>query len=516
MNTHADKSQENKSQSVSNGESQMQTGGEATFEFEDNRPEAIAQSKIQEMANNSPQVSHLMAFQDMANNSPRTEQAAQLQAMADKNSAKEQEPMQKKGNNTGLPDNLKTGMENLSGISLDDVKVHRNSDKPAQLKVHAYAQGTDIHLGPGQEKHLPHEAWHVVQQKQGRVKPTMQMKGEVNVNDDLGLEKEADLMGARALSKDLTQRKAISQDASTTSLSTIQRVSKEFTRKTGGEDVTNTVTWENGGSLKTLTIDDKSPLIAFLVGDTKSVFNTAKIAKVQENPAKNMIMVYPIDTSHGIWKIDMSGGDFSWKFVGEANSSGRLWWKNYFTKGKVYFNGIENLDNASAIANKIYDNMLGMLSYVPSGSESVNDIISTSASQGQCHVVNSAMGLLIQAGLASKNVDENVAEQTHDSPFLTPDTGATSVIKGVSTNIKTDSAKDYGGHRIKFDNHMWITVGGKVYDLVAGIKGGGASCIDVVISEIEDGKYKWDSKILTKSDTPGAPWISGYDITEGK
>ena len=119
--------------------------------------------------------------------------------MADNYSARQQQPIQKKENNTGLPDNLKTGMENLSGMSLDDVKVHRNSDKPAQLQAHAYAQGTDIHLGSGQEKHLPHEAWHVVQQKQGRVKPTMQMKGNVNVNDDAGLEKEADVMGSKAL-----------------------------------------------------------------------------------------------------------------------------------------------------------------------------------------------------------------------------------------------------------------------------------------------------------------------------
>jgi hypothetical protein len=90
-------------------------------------------------------------------------------------------------------------MENLSGMSLDDVKVHRNSDKPAQLQAHAYAQGNDIHLASGQEKHLPHEAWHVVQQKQGRVKPTVQMKGNVNINDDAGLEKEADMMGAKAV-----------------------------------------------------------------------------------------------------------------------------------------------------------------------------------------------------------------------------------------------------------------------------------------------------------------------------
>jgi hypothetical protein len=100
-------------------------------------------------------------------------------------------------------------MENLSGMSLDDVKVNRNSDKPAQLQAHAYAQGTDIHLGPGQEKHLPHEAWHVVQQKQGRVKPTMQIKGKVNVNDDIGLEKEADVMGAKALQNGINKNSSV-------------------------------------------------------------------------------------------------------------------------------------------------------------------------------------------------------------------------------------------------------------------------------------------------------------------
>ena len=199
MNTHADKTQENKSQSVSNETSQKQGGGESTFQFVDNRPEAIVQRKLQEMANNSSHVSQLRAFQEMPNNSTQAQKTAQLQSMADNHSTQQQQPIQKKENNTGLPDNLKTGMENLSGMSLDDVKVHRNSDKPAQLQAHAYAQGTDIHLGPGQGKHLPHEAWHVVQQKQGRVKPTMQMKGKVNVNDDAGLEKEADVMGRKAL-----------------------------------------------------------------------------------------------------------------------------------------------------------------------------------------------------------------------------------------------------------------------------------------------------------------------------
>lgn len=111
----------------------------------------------------------------------------------------EQEPIQReeKSNNTGLPNNLKTGVENLSGYSMDDVKVHYNSDKPVQLNALAYAQGTDIHIGPGQENHLPHEAWHVVQQKQGCVEPTMQMLG-VQINDNKGLEVEADVMGGKA------------------------------------------------------------------------------------------------------------------------------------------------------------------------------------------------------------------------------------------------------------------------------------------------------------------------------
>lgn len=101
-------------------------------------------------------------------------------------------------NNTGMPDQLKAGIENLSGYAMDDVKVHYNSAKPAQMQAHAYAQGTDIHIAPGQEQHLPHEAWHVVQQKQGRVQATTQLKGEA-INDDPGLEHEADVMGMKAL-----------------------------------------------------------------------------------------------------------------------------------------------------------------------------------------------------------------------------------------------------------------------------------------------------------------------------
>jgi hypothetical protein len=117
------------------------------------------------------------------------EAAAQRQAAAEAGAA---------SGHGGLPEDLKAGIESLSGLSMDRVRVHRDSAQPAQLNARAFAQGGDVHLGPGQERHLPHEAWHVVQQAQGRVRPTLQMKGGVAVNDDEGLEREADLMGEKA------------------------------------------------------------------------------------------------------------------------------------------------------------------------------------------------------------------------------------------------------------------------------------------------------------------------------
>ncbi|MHC1755860.1 MAG: DUF4157 domain-containing protein [Methanosarcina sp.] len=109
----------------------------------------------------------------------------------------EEEPLQtKRENNTGMPDNLKAGVESLSGIDMSDVRVHYNSDKPAHVGALAYTQGTNIHVGARQERHLPHEAWHVVQQKQGRVQATTQMKG-LGINDDPSLEHEADMMGEK-------------------------------------------------------------------------------------------------------------------------------------------------------------------------------------------------------------------------------------------------------------------------------------------------------------------------------
>lgn len=119
------------------------------------------------------------------------------------NNISSQKTIEMKENKTGLPDNLKANIENISGLSMDNVRVHYNSNDPTKLGALAYAKGTDIHVAPGQENHLSHEAWHVVQQAQGRVKSNIQLKG-MNVNDNVELEHEADVMGKKASSTNIT------------------------------------------------------------------------------------------------------------------------------------------------------------------------------------------------------------------------------------------------------------------------------------------------------------------------
>ncbi len=159
-------------------------------------PNVAAQRKLNDMMLSSPRQADQRKTADRISNSPAA--IAQLKKHEGLFGTAQLKPITQ-SSGSGLPDNLKSGIENLSGMSMDGVKVHYNSSEPAQLNAHAYAQGTDIHVAPGQEQHLPHEAWHIVQQAQGRVKPTMQMKDGVPVNDDTGLEHEADVMGSKAL-----------------------------------------------------------------------------------------------------------------------------------------------------------------------------------------------------------------------------------------------------------------------------------------------------------------------------
>jgi Domain of unknown function (DUF4157) len=194
-----------------------QTNGQSPLaKIDDNRSEAVAQRELMGGIHDSPRM---------------LEQRHQLEGYSQdkfpvQHTAQRQE-INSKPNKTGLPDKLKSGIEALSGFSMDNVNVHYNSAKPAQINALAYAQRTDIHLAPRQEKHLPHEAWHVVQQMQGRVQPTHQLKSGIYVNDNNWLENEADLMGNKALFLSQFSQPIAKQNCVRNNLGIVQRGKKK-------------------------------------------------------------------------------------------------------------------------------------------------------------------------------------------------------------------------------------------------------------------------------------------------
>lgn len=170
--------------------------GRYTREVEDinakRRPSAVTSSPV-ESSQSGPRVGETLQMQQVIGNrhvrrvmaGGRSEPAARRPGAG--------------SGGAGLPAPLRAQIEGMSGESLADVRIHYDSPNPARLDALAYTKGSEIHMGPGQERHLPHEAWHVVQQKQGRVQPTMRAGAQL-VNDDAALEREADTMGERASS----------------------------------------------------------------------------------------------------------------------------------------------------------------------------------------------------------------------------------------------------------------------------------------------------------------------------
>lgn len=169
---------------------QQKRSGEGMLEFADNRQngilQAVAETPLQRIGLDDEE-----ALQGKFENPIQREEDEDVALQG-----KFETPVQKK-NETGMSDSLKSGIENLSGFAMDDVRVHYNSSQPATVQALAYTQGTNIHVAPGQEQHLPHEAWHVAQQMAGRVEPTTEVGG-LPVNDSVELEHEADVMGTKA------------------------------------------------------------------------------------------------------------------------------------------------------------------------------------------------------------------------------------------------------------------------------------------------------------------------------
>lgn len=114
-----------------------------------------------------------------------------------------------------MPEAVQAKMESAFGQDFSDVSIHTNSQASKSAGALAHTQGSEVHFAPGQfnpesqsgQELLGHELTHVVQQRQGRVQPTGSTPDGMPLNDNKGLESEADQMG-KAAAAGTTQKKA--------------------------------------------------------------------------------------------------------------------------------------------------------------------------------------------------------------------------------------------------------------------------------------------------------------------
>ncbi|MFZ1357403.1 MAG: DUF4157 domain-containing protein [Saprospiraceae bacterium] len=115
---------------------------------------------------------------------------------------------------SGMPDETLNKMSASFGSDFSDVNIHSDSKRATDAGALAYTQGNDIHFAPGQydpssqsgQELLGHELTHVQQQREGRVQANNEVNG-LPLNDDKGLEQEADEMGSK-----VSQRKEVGHE----------------------------------------------------------------------------------------------------------------------------------------------------------------------------------------------------------------------------------------------------------------------------------------------------------------
>ncbi|MGH1337750.1 MAG: hypothetical protein ACRBFS_16640 [Aureispira sp.] len=138
-------------------------------------------------------------------------------------SSSKQQQVERPPNKTGIPDRLKAVVEHFSQVSLNEVRVHYNSDKPAAIGAAAYAEYPNIYIAPGAEKHLAEEVWHIVQQMKGEASATTEFQGGKKGNDDPNLEKKAVKEGTKMEQTTVPKEEATPIPISTTPKPMAQR-----------------------------------------------------------------------------------------------------------------------------------------------------------------------------------------------------------------------------------------------------------------------------------------------------
>ncbi|XHX79874.1 MAG: GNAT family N-acetyltransferase [Stenomitos frigidus ULC029] len=163
-----------------------------------------------------------------------------------------------------IPAPLRTQMESAFNANFANVKIHEGNHVGSVGAI-AYTQGDRIHFAPGRfnpdtrsgQALLGHELAHVVQQRQGRVKPTTQVNG-LPVNDQSALEQEADVLGQKAtqMKPSATLQRQETQDTANYQITSPKASTDGYREITAVNDTTNQAI----GTVKIKGASDRSQL----------------------------------------------------------------------------------------------------------------------------------------------------------------------------------------------------------------------------------------------------------------
>ena len=219
------------------------------------------------------------------------------------------------GSSTGagaaLPATVQTKMGNAFNFDFSGVRAHEGGQAQAMGAL-AYTQGSQVHFAPGQyqpdtargQELLGHELAHVVQQSEGRVAATTQLKG-VGINDDSGLEREADDWGARAARGESVGRGGAAGAAIGGSDAPVQRFKDYATA--GEEDSKKQKHWANATALR--VADDGTAAIAraSIAGSQEMYVQGSRLSGINGD----------LKTAHAPFKLVKSSGSVTGAIPGD-------------------------------------------------------------------------------------------------------------------------------------------------------------------------------------------------------
>jgi hypothetical protein len=175
---------------------------------------------------------------------------------------------------TGMAGPVLDKMSRSFGTDLSGVRVHENSAAAVSMNARAYTQGSNIHFAPGQydptsqpgQELIGHELAHVVQQSSGRVAGGQAKGNGVAINGDVGLEREADEMGARVA------RGEVVGSAGAVAASDIGAIQRKTTIADDSTDPQNTTAKGTGKGLLKNSLGNIQPGVTFgpLINDSAS------------------------------------------------------------------------------------------------------------------------------------------------------------------------------------------------------------------------------------------------------